>query len=113
MASGEDQEAGVYLTRADMPELVKSVAEALMVQLRKVTPAPEEAGSSHSTGSKNALAIYIYSYQRAGSHGWNAKSQERTAPDPETSGQFATSTRDSREPLPPYALHEGFPKIFD
>ena len=51
MASGEDQEAEAYLTRADMPELVKSVAEALMVQLRKVTPAPEEAGPSHSTSA--------------------------------------------------------------
>ena len=59
MASGEDQEAGAYLTRADMPELVKSVAEALMVQLRKVTPAPEEAGPMPELVKSVAEALMV------------------------------------------------------
>ena len=51
MTNQSESESGAYLTRADVPELVKSVADAMMAQLRKVTPAPEEAGSSHSSAA--------------------------------------------------------------
>ena len=56
MASESD--SGAYLTRADVPELVKSVADAMMAQLRKVTLAPEEAGPSHPSDA-GWLQVYV------------------------------------------------------
>ena len=35
-----DSDMGAYITRADIPELVKFVAETMMAQLQRVTLAP-------------------------------------------------------------------------
>ena len=54
MASNSD--TGTCLMRTDVPELVKSVGDAMMAQLRKVTP---EKGSKRPKSQITSIAEWV------------------------------------------------------
>lgn len=59
MATDQPQKTPEFLTRADIPELVKSMADAMLAQLR-APPAAEGSPSGSSSVEAGELAKWIY-----------------------------------------------------